>query len=125
MADLREEPVVSVAIQTEPRERWGIIQTMDGLVRGGRTVRIGNAACWCWAVIGDHECDPGMTGFRALLRPVRSWSPARPRPGWRSWPDQEPDHLALEAPDVSHHSPADPPSRTGTTSRPAKERTHE
>jgi hypothetical protein len=58
MADLREEPVVSVAIQTEPRERWGIIQTMDGLVRGGRTVRIGNAACWCWAVIGDHECDP-------------------------------------------------------------------
>jgi hypothetical protein len=27
MADLREEPSVSVAIQTEPGERWGIIQT--------------------------------------------------------------------------------------------------
>jgi hypothetical protein len=35
MADIREEPSVSVAIQTEPGERWGIIQTMDGPVRGG------------------------------------------------------------------------------------------
>lgn len=49
----------------------------------------------------------------------------RPRPGWRSWPDQEPDHLASAAPGVSHHSPAEPSSRTGTTSRPTKERTHE
>src|SRR6476469_5910240 len=38
----------------------------------------------------------------------------RPRPGWRSWPDQELDRLALAAPCVSHHSPAEPPSRTGT-----------
>src|SRR4051794_1223922 len=38
----------------------------------------------------------------------------RPRPGWRSWPDQELDHLALTAPGVSHHSPAEPSSRTGT-----------
>src|SRR3954463_8556211 len=48
-----------------------------------------------------------------------------PRPGRRKWPDQELDHLALVAPGVSHHSPAEPPSRTGTTSRPAKERTHD
>lgn len=39
--------------------------------------------------------------------------------------DGELDHLALSAPDVSHRSPAELPSRTGTTSRPAKERTHE
>jgi hypothetical protein len=39
-----------------------------------------------------------------------------PRPGWRSWPDQELDRLVLAAPDVSHHGPAESPSRTGTTS---------
>jgi hypothetical protein len=37
MAELREEPAVSVAIQIEPGERWGIIQTMDGPVRGDVT----------------------------------------------------------------------------------------
>src|SRR3954462_15863500 len=47
----------------------------------------------------------------------------RPRPGRRNWPDQELDHLALAAPDVSHHSPAEPPSRTGTRPvRPRRER---
>ncbi len=45
--------------------------------------------------------------------------------GWRSWPDQKLDHLVLAAPDVSHHSPAEPPSRTGTMPLPEKERTHE
>src|SRR4051812_37550331 len=38
----------------------------------------------------------------------------RPRPGRRSWPDQELDHPAFAAPGVSHHSPAEPSSRTGT-----------
>ena len=66
---------------------------------------------------------PGMTGFVPCCD--LSARGCRPRPGWRSWPDQELDHLALAAPGVSHHSPAEPPSRTGTTSRPAKERTHE
>ncbi len=47
-----------------------------------------------------------------------------PRPGRRCWPDQELDHPAFAAPGVSHHSPAEPPSRTGTTSHPEKERTH-
>ncbi|MCA1782292.1 MAG: transposase, partial [Intrasporangiaceae bacterium] len=32
---------------------------------------------------------------------------AGPGPGWRSWPDQELDRLALAAPGVSHHSPAE------------------
>ena len=66
---------------------------------------------------------PGKTGFVPCCD--MSARCRRPRPGWRSWPDQELDHLALVAPGVSHHSPAEPPSRTGTTSRPAKERTHE
>ncbi len=66
---------------------------------------------------------PGMTGFVPCCD--LSARGHRPRPGWRSWPDQELDHLALAAPDVSQHSPAEPPSRTGTASRPAKERTHE
>ena len=71
----------------------------------------------------EASVTPGMTG----LVPCCDLSARghRPRPGWRSWPDQELDHLALAAPDVSHHSPAEPPSRTGTTSRPTKERTHE
>ena len=66
---------------------------------------------------------PGVTGFVPCCD--LSARGCRPRPGWRSWPDQELDHPALAAPGVSHHSPAEPPSRTGTTSRPAKERTHE
>ena len=66
---------------------------------------------------------PGKTGFVPCCD--LSARGRRPRTGWRSWPDQELDHLALAAPGVSHHSPAEPPSRTGTTSRPAKERTHE
>ena len=41
---------------------------------------------------------PGVTGFVPCcdLSARGCW----PRPGWRSWPDQELDHLALEAPDV-------------------------
>ena len=56
----------------------------------------------------------GMTGFVPWCD--LSARGRRPRPGWRSWPDQELDHLALAAPGVSHHSPAEPPSRSGTTS---------
>ena len=49
---------------------------------------------------------PAETGFVPLcdLAAHRGW----PRPGWRSWPDQELDRLALAAPGVSHHSPAEP-----------------
>src|SRR5688572_12435400 len=65
---------------------------------------------------------PGKTGFVPCCD--LSARGRRPRTGWRSWPDQELDHLALASPGVSHHSPAEPPSRTGTTSRPEKERTH-
>ena len=66
---------------------------------------------------------PGVTGFVPCCD--LSARGCRPRPGRRSWPDQELDHPALAAPDVSHHSPAESPSRTGTTSHPAKERTHD
>src|SRR3954447_15040506 len=52
---------------------------------------------------------PGKTGFVPCCD--LSARGHRPRPGWRSWPNQELDHLALAAPDVSHHSPAEPPSR--------------
>ena len=43
------------------------------------TVRIANAACWCWAVVGERECDPRNDWLRALLRPVRSRSSAPAR----------------------------------------------
>ena len=46
---------------------------------GGASVRIANAARRCWAVVGDRECDPRNDWLRALLRPVRSWSPAPAR----------------------------------------------
>ena len=49
---------------------------------------------------------PAETGFVPLCD--LSARGCRPRPGWRSWPDQELDHLALAAPGVSHHSPAEP-----------------
>src|SRR6478609_4458348 len=64
---------------------------------------------------------PGKTGFVPCCD--LSARGCRPRPGWRSWPDQVLDRLALAAPDVAHHSPAEPPSRTGTTSLPANEGT--
>ncbi len=43
------------------------------------TVRIANAACRCWAVVGDRECDPRYDWLCASLRPVRSWSSAPAR----------------------------------------------
>ena len=64
-----------------------------------------------------------LTGLVPFWGLVRSWSPARP--GRSSWPDQELDRRALAARGVSHHSPAESPPRTGTTSRPGKERTHD
>jgi hypothetical protein len=43
------------------------------------TVRIANAACRCWAVVGDRECDPRNDWLRAVVRPVRLRSPAPAR----------------------------------------------
>ena len=41
------------------------------------TVKIANAARKCWAVVGDHECDPRSDWPRALLRLVNASTEAQ------------------------------------------------
>ena len=43
------------------------------------TMRIAFAAWRWWAVVGDCGCDPRNDWLCALLRHVRSWSPAPAR----------------------------------------------
>ncbi len=60
--------------------------------------------------VGDCGCDPRKDWHLVPWCDLSARS-RRPRPGRRSLPDQELDHLAFAAPGVSHHSPAEPSSR--------------